>query len=95
MNEQLNLFPLKGVGTSKAGLTIHLDFSEEKNEPIDITLYVKKPNADEELAVEENDNSFTAGGKLTFRFGKKGYVELFAENTKVIEDATPPEWGQI
>ena len=74
-----NKFPVKCKGISAAGITIKIEKSEE-TEPFDITLYIKKPES-EDSPDPDDENSVTTTGKLTFRFGKRGLVELFAENT--------------
>ena len=80
-------FPVKNSGISKAGVTIHIERLEDKAEPFDITLYIKKPRDGEDA----DDDSFTTTGKLTFRFGKKGSIELFAENTRQIDGGFPEQ----
>ena len=77
-------FPEKNKGISTAGVTIHIDPPEDKAEPFDITLYIKKPRESNDMPNPDDDNSFTATGKLSFRFGKRGSIELFAENTRHI-----------
>jgi len=86
-------FPVKDNGVSKAGITIHIDPLDDKAEPFDVTLYIKKPREGEDTPNPDDDNSLTTTGKLTFRFGKKGSVELFAENTRQI-DGDFPEQGE-
>jgi hypothetical protein len=78
----------KSGETSKAGITIHLDPQENNGEPFDITLYIKKPSAGADIPGPDDDNCFTAAGKLLFKFGKRRSLEIFAENTtRVDEDA--------
>jgi hypothetical protein len=80
-------FPMKDKGVSTAGVTIHLN-QEDKAEPFDITLYIKKPRDGEKIDPDD-ENSFTTTGKLTFRFGRKGSVELLAENTMRVNETLP------
>ena len=82
-------FPEKNKGISTAGVTIHIDPSEDKAEPFDVTLYIKKPRDGKEMPDPGDDNSFTTTGKLSFRFGKRGSIELFAENTRQIDETLP------
>jgi hypothetical protein len=81
-----SLFPAKGRGSSKAGVKIHLDLLEDETEPFDITLCFNRPKVggDEHMPLDEN--SFTATGKLIFKFGERCYVEFFGENTKVMDE---------
>jgi phage tail sheath gpL-like len=79
-------FPAKRKGISTAGVTIRLPQSSGKAEPFDITLYIKKPREGEEMPDPDDENSFTTTGKLTFRFGKKGSIELFAENVSQADE---------
>ena len=79
-------FPIKNKGVSTAGVTIRLD-QEDKTDPFDVTLYIKKPRDGEDVPDPDDENSFTTTGKLTFRFGKKGSVELFAENIRQFNGA--------
>jgi hypothetical protein len=86
-------FP-KNRGISTAGITIHLDPSpEDRAEPFDITLYLKKPREGKDLPDEEN--SLTTTGKLIFRFGKKGSVELFAENIGRIDGSLDEQGDEL
>lgn len=87
MSERYN-FPSRAKGDSKAGVTIHLNLLDD-TEPLDITLFFKRPKqgGDEQASIDET--SFTACGKLIFKFGERGYVELFAENTKLVNEASP------
>jgi hypothetical protein len=80
-------FPVKRKRISTAGIAIHIPQTGGKTEPLDITLYIKKPREGEEMPDPDGENSFTATGKLTFRFGGKGSVELFAENISQVEEA--------
>ena len=82
-------FPEKNKGISTAGVTIHIESSEDKVEPFDVTLYIKKPRECKDLPDPDGDNSFTATGKLSFRFGKRVSIELFAENTRRIDETLP------
>ena len=52
-----------------------------------MTLYIKKPRDGEDVPDPDDENSFTTTRKLTFRFRKKGNVELFAENIRQINGA--------
>jgi len=88
-------FPVKNNGASKAGITIHIDPPDDKAEPFDVTLYIKKPREGEDTPDPDDDNSFTATGTLTFRFGKKGSVELFAENTRQIDNDFPEQEEEL
>jgi hypothetical protein len=83
-------FPVKRKGISTVGVTIRLPQPGGRAEPFDITLYIKKPREGEEMPDPDDENSFTTTGKLTFRFGRKGSVELFAENISKVDEA-PPE----
>jgi hypothetical protein len=85
MSEKLG-FPAKCRGISTAGVTIRLPQQGGKAEPFDITLYIKKPREGEEMPDPDDENSFTTTGKLTFRFGRKGSVELFAENVSRVNE---------
>jgi hypothetical protein len=85
-------FPAKCKGISKAGVSIHIPQQGSKAEPFDITLYIKKPREGAEMPNPDDENSFTTTGKLTFSFGSKGSVELFAENVSLV-DETPFEKG--
>jgi hypothetical protein len=87
--------PVKLKGSSKAGVTIHIDTLGEGSEPFDITLLVKKPKADEDAPRPVDKNEFTVAGKLTFKFEEKGYIELFAEGAGIIDDEKPGHWGEI
>lgn len=78
--------PLKNKGISTAGITVRLDELGDGAEPFDITLYIKKPKNGGDTPSPDDDNSFTTTGKLTFRFGKRGSVELFAENISQIDE---------
>ena len=91
MSEKLR-FPAKCRGISTAGVTIRLPQQGDKAEPFDITLYIKKPREGEEMPDPDDENSFTTTGKLTFRFGSKGSIELFAENASQVYE-TPFEKG--
>ncbi len=84
MSEKFGFPKCKGIST--AGITIHLPQINGKAEPFDITLYIKKPREDEEMPDPDAENSFTTTGKLTFRFGRKGSVELFAENISRVDE---------
>ena len=75
-----NEFPVKQSGISQAGITIQINPSGDNTEPFDVTLFFKKP-AEGDIPDPDDENCFTAVGKLLFRFGKKGSVELFAEKT--------------
>ena len=90
MSEKLG-FPVKCRGISTAGVTIRLPPQGGKAEPLDITLYIKKPREGEETPDPDDKNSFTATGKLTFRFGSKGSVELFTENVSHVNEE-PFDW---
>ena len=79
-------FPAKCKGISTAGVTIHIPQPGDKTEPLDITLYIKKPREGEEMPNPDDENSFTATGKLTFKFGSKGSIELFAENVGQVDE---------
>jgi len=81
-------FPLKRKGISTTGVTIHIPQSGGKAEPFDITLYIKKPSEGEEIPNPDDENNFTATGKLTFRFGSKGSIELFTENISQADDTS-------
>jgi hypothetical protein len=72
-------FISKQKGNARVGLTIHLDQFDD-SEPFDINLFFKRPKAGEE-EFPSDDNSVSASGKLVFKFGKKGYVKLFADKT--------------
>jgi hypothetical protein len=85
MPEKLG-FPVKCKGISTAGVTIRLPQQGGKAEPFDITLYIKKPREGEEMPDPDDENSFTTKGKLTFRFGRKGSVELFVENVSQVNE---------
>jgi len=81
---KINEHPEKRNAISKAGITIHLDQSEERAEPLDITLYIKKPEEGENASILNDEDNVTTTGKLTFKFGKHGLVEIFAESTSPI-----------
>jgi hypothetical protein len=83
-------FPAKRKEISTAGITIRIPQQEGGAEPFDITLYIKKPKGSEETPGPDDENSLTTTGKLTFRLGRKGSVELFAENVSRID--VPPPW---
>jgi hypothetical protein len=70
-------FPKRGRN-SKAGLSICLN--QEDKDPFEVTVFFKNPKEDN----NENAISITASGKLTLNIGKRGYLELFGENTRVI-----------
>jgi hypothetical protein len=78
-------FPVNKNRISKAGITIHIDPLDDKTEPFDVTLYIKKPGEGEDTPNPDDDNSFTTTGKLTFRFGKRGSIELFVEDARQID----------
>ena len=78
-----NELPVKKKGITKAGITINFEPSDNNVEPFNLTLNLIKPKDDGSLNLDD-DNSFTTAGRLLFRFGKKGSIELFAENTKQI-----------
>ena len=69
-------FPNKRNG--KAGLTICLN--QEEKDPFEVTVFFKNPSEEN----DENAVSITATGKLKLNIGKRGYLELFGENTQVI-----------
>jgi len=94
MSEKYGL-PVNNNGVSKAGITIHIDPLDDKAEPFEVTLYIKKPREGEDTPDPDDDNSFTAAGKLTFRFGKKGSIELFAENTRQINGGFPEQEEEL
>ena len=91
MSEKLG-FPAKRKGITTAGVTIRLPQHGGETEPFDITLYIKKPRESEGMPDPDDENSFTTTGKLTFRFGSKGSIELFAENASQVYE-TPFEKG--
>jgi hypothetical protein len=67
-------------GKSKAGITISLN-REEDREPFEVTVFFKNSGG----PPEEDAISVTASGKLTLNIGKNGRVELFGENTRMIQ----------
>ena len=69
-------FPHKGNG--KAGLTICLN--QEEKDPFEVTVFLRNRNEGN----DEDAVSITASGKLTLNIGKRGYLELFGEKTRVI-----------
>ena len=83
----------KSNGISRAGITIHIEPSDDNSKPLDVTLYVKKPGSGDNILDPDDDNSFTATGKLLFKFGKRGIVELFAENTSLVKDNDSEQEG--
>jgi hypothetical protein len=94
MTEKLK-HPAKAKGASKAGITIHLDLLDGETEPVDITLFFKRPKAKGDDPPPIDENSLTASGQLVFKFGERGYIEIFGENTKVMDDVLPEHWGEI
>jgi len=81
-------FPFKRKGITTAGVTIRLPQQGGKDEPFDITLYITKPKEGEKTPDPNDENSFITTGKLTFRFGRKGSVELFAENISQVDETS-------
>jgi quercetin dioxygenase-like cupin family protein len=67
---------------SKAGLTVHLD-QKEPEEPFVVTVFLKKPRKPADEKTHDSDAiSLAASGKLRLTIGEKGFVEIFAENSK-------------
>jgi len=75
----------KPNGNGKAGLTVHLS-GKDSNEPFEATVFFKKPTSNDE-GNEENGIRLTASGKLTLSIGDKGFVEIFAENSRALQKA--------
>ena len=80
------IFPQKGKG--KAGITVSLN-QEENKEPFEVTVFFRNP----ESSPDNEAISITASGKLSLNIGKRGYLELFGENTQVIQDSQEKEEG--
>jgi len=79
-------FPNKCNAISKAGITIHLEESEDRPEPLDITLYIKKPDDLENISNLNSEDNITTTGKLTIKFGNRGLIELFIENENPVDN---------
>jgi hypothetical protein len=88
-------FPAKRKEISTAGITIRIPQQDGEAEPFDITLFIKKPREGVETPNPDDENSLTTTGKLTFRFGGKGSVELFAENVSRIDETTSLQGGGL
>jgi hypothetical protein len=77
-------------GNSKAGISIRME--QEEKEPFEVTVFFKKPETGEQA---EDAISITASGKLSLAIGKKGHVELFGENTKIVHQLNQKEDNDV
>jgi hypothetical protein len=72
--------PRKQHGITKAGINIHVDPTDKNPEPLDINLDIIKPG-DDEIPNPNDENVLTTSGKLSFKLGNRGSIEIYAENT--------------
>jgi hypothetical protein len=71
---------------SKAGITVCLP-SGEDDEPFEATVYFRKSGKSPEELRNDDALIITASGKLRLDIGKKGYVEIFGENSAMLKNA--------
>jgi hypothetical protein len=74
----------KQKNNTRAGIKFHLDMFDDKD-PVDINLSYKN-SGDDKAELMHDENAFQAKARLVFKFGKKGFLKLFADRTYSIDE---------
>jgi hypothetical protein len=71
--------PIRGsLDNANAGITIRLN--QEEREPFEVTVFLKKIGSAADETAAGDAVSLKASGRLRLTIGKRGFIEIFAEN---------------